>query len=149
HPADHPNEPKDLHLRGCYELSLTLHYFTDITQPMHAANFAATDRPRLLHSNWEGWAETLQSKFVRADWSKAPTGELADVIQQSAVESKTHWKSADGSDGPLFASILAAYKKGATFSESGEPSDDAACLSAADELALASFVSVDLAKCWK
>src|SRR5262249_30468065 len=57
HPAPHATEPKDLRLRGCYELGLALHYFTDITQPMHAANFAATDRPRLLHSNWEGWAE--------------------------------------------------------------------------------------------
>jgi phospholipase C len=149
HPADHPNEPKDLRLRGCYELGLALHYFTDITQPMHSANFAATDRPRLLHSNWEGWAETLQSKFVRADWSKAPSGALADVIQAAAVESKAHWKGADGNDGPLFAAILDAYKKGATFDASGAPSADAACVTAAGELAVASFVSVDLAKCWE
>ena len=41
---------------GCYELGLSLHYFTDITQPMHASNYTATNYPVELHSDFESYA---------------------------------------------------------------------------------------------
>lgn len=158
-PSDHKNEPDALRDRGCYELGLALHYFTDITQPMHAANFAATDRPRLLHSNWEGYAEQIQSNFVRSDWSEGPTGSTDDEIQKSAVASKAHWMT--GTDqGPLLEAILDAYRAGSTFDASGNPTADFECQQAANELNSAdaiasllhlgssSFITLDLPQCW-
>src|SRR4029079_7506731 len=41
---------------ACYELGLSLHYLTDLTQPMHAANFTALDRPLGLHTDVEVFA---------------------------------------------------------------------------------------------
>jgi phospholipase C len=159
-PSDHKNEPEAARDRGCYELGLALHYFTDITQPQHAANFAATDRPRLLHSNWEGYAEQIQAKFVRSDWSAGPTGNTEDEIQKTALASKAHWKTADG-QGPLLKAILDAYRAGSTFDASGKATANRDCKAAADELngadAIASllhlgatsFISLDLPQCWK
>jgi phospholipase C len=145
--SDHKNEPKDARSRGCYELGLALHYFTDITQPMHAANYAATDRPRLLHSNWEGWAETKQANFVRGDWSAPPSGDLDAVIQAEAVKSHARFGTADD-PGPLFKSILDAYSAGSSWDASGKAVSDTACKAAALELSTAGFVSVDMQKCW-
>jgi phospholipase C len=148
-PSDHPNEPKDLRGRGCYELGLALHYFTDITQPMHASNFAATDRPRLLHSNWEVYAETLQAKFVRPDWSAGPKGAIDEVVQSAAVTSKAHWSAGDASPGPLFKALLTAYSVGGTWDDAGASHSDTACGAAAAELSAAGFITLDLPKCWQ
>ena len=78
---------------ACYELGLSLHYLTDVTQPMHAANFTATDRPRQLHTNIEGWAMQIQSGFVQSDWSGAPSGALDAFIVTTARGSKVAWQS--------------------------------------------------------
>jgi phospholipase C len=154
--SDHPNEPKDTRGRGCYELGVALHYFTDIAQPMHAANFAATDLPRLLHSHWESYAEGIQAKFARADWSVGPKGTLDEVIQSTAVASKAHWKNTDGSRGPFFKAIIDAYRVGGTFDDNGQPHfGDKACDAAKNALVLEDlvtlpeFLSLDLPQCWQ
>lgn len=76
---------------GCYELGLSLHYATDIMQPMHAANFAATDRPLKLHSNLEDHAADVQGRFVVTDWTNAPTGSVGALLSNLAWASHDHW----------------------------------------------------------
>jgi hypothetical protein len=88
---------------ACYELGLALHYFTDLTQPMHASNFTAVDRPAKLHSNLEGYSKEIQDRYPLADWTGAPSGTVADFVMQTAKDSK-----------PLFqdgvVAIVNAYK---------------------------------------
>jgi hypothetical protein len=89
---------------ACYELGLTLHYYTDLTQPMHATNFTALDRPAKLHSNIEGYSMEIQDRFPLADWSGAPSEQTtSDFIMKTARDSK-----------PLFMegveAIVNAYK---------------------------------------
>lgn len=77
--------------RGCYELGLALHYATDMTQPMHAANFAATDRPIKLHSNLEDYATEIQGRYTAADWAGAPTGSASGVLLDNAWTAYDQW----------------------------------------------------------
>lgn len=78
---------------GCYELGLALHYATDLTQPMHAANFAATDRPLNLHSHLEDRATVVQNQFVVADWTGTPTGTVNQVLLDIAWAANAQWSS--------------------------------------------------------
>ena len=78
-------------LTACYEYGLSLHYFTDLTQPMHAANFTAVNRPAKLHSNLEGYAVTIQSRYGLADWSTVPSGDSNQFIEVAARTSKNLW----------------------------------------------------------
>lgn len=98
--ANHLSERK---AKGCYELGLALHYFTDLTQPMHAANFTAVDRPAKLHSNLEGYSMELQERYPLDDWSGVPSGTTREFLVKTAKDSK-----------PLFMegvqAIVAAYK---------------------------------------
>jgi phospholipase C len=73
---------------ACYELGLALHYFTDLTQPMHATNFTALSRPAKLHSNLEAYAVEIQDRFPLADWSGKPRGAIKDFVHQTAKDSK-------------------------------------------------------------
>lgn len=75
----------------CYNTGLSLHYFTDLTQPMHAANFTALSRPRGLHSNIEGHAMTLQGRVQLNDWTAIPSDSLSAFVQSVALESKAEW----------------------------------------------------------
>ncbi len=94
----------DANATACYELGLALHYYTDITQPMHASNFTAVDRPAKLHSNLEGYSMEIQARYPLDDWSAQPSGEIDDFIQKSAVDSKAFF--------PKGAQvIIAAYNK--------------------------------------
>jgi phospholipase C len=77
--------------KGCYELGLALHYATDILQPMHAANFAATDRPLMLHSHLEDRAAEVQNQFVVADWTGAPSGTVGATLASLAWASNAQW----------------------------------------------------------
>jgi len=79
--------------RACYALGLSLHYLTDLTQPMHAAGFTAVSRPRGLHSNLEHWSMDIQSGFVRQDWSAEPRGDLRSFIVAVARGSKHQWSA--------------------------------------------------------
>lgn len=76
---------------GCYELGLSLHYMTDMTQPMHTANFAATDWPLRLHTHLEGYAMQVQDRYARSDWSGAPHASRARLLQSIARASKALW----------------------------------------------------------
>lgn len=76
---------------GCYDLGLALHYATDITQPMHAANFPATDRPLNLHSHLEDRATVVQNNFVVNDWTGTPTATVDTVLNNTAWASNGLW----------------------------------------------------------
>lgn len=78
---------------GCYELGLALHYATDLTQPMHAANFAATDRPLNLHSHLEDRAVVVQNQFAITDWAGAPSDGVAVVLADIAWTSNGLWSA--------------------------------------------------------
>lgn len=86
---------------GCYELGLALHFFTDLTQPMHASNFTATDRPLKLHTNVEEYAISLQTGGAPAGWT-APTGKVATFIDAAGHRSKNQWPG-------LKSAIAASY----------------------------------------
>jgi Zinc dependent phospholipase C len=104
---------------ACYELGLSLHYLTDVTQPMHASNYTATDWPVLLHSHIEGYAMGVQSRYAVADWNGAPTRTASAQFDAIAKTSKLEWP-------PLFDAVVAAYASrcGGVFSYA---SDDPAC----------------------
>ena len=76
---------------GCYELGLSLHYATDITAPMHATNFAATDKPLDLHSHIEQRAVTIQNGYIVTDWVGAPTTNVNDTLNAIAWASYNEW----------------------------------------------------------
>jgi phospholipase C len=78
---------------GCYELGLSLHYATDITAPMHAVNFAATDTPLDLHSHIEQRAVTIQNQYIVTDWTGAPatTTSVNDMLNAIAWASYNEW----------------------------------------------------------
>jgi phospholipase C len=78
---------------GCYELGLSLHYATDITQPMHAVNYAATDRPLDLHSHMEQRAVAIQNGYAVSDWTGAPTTSINDTLTAIAWASYDEWPS--------------------------------------------------------
>jgi phospholipase C len=78
---------------GCYELGLSLHYATNITQPMHAANFAATDWPLDLHSHMEQRAVVIQDGYAVADWTGAPATNVNDTLTAIAWGSYNEWPS--------------------------------------------------------
>jgi phospholipase C len=90
--------------KACYELGLALHYYTDMTQPMHAVNFTATMHPAKLHSNLEGYAMEIQARYPLDEWSGAPSGEMHDYILKTARDSKALWE-------PGVKAVVGAYNK--------------------------------------
>lgn len=86
---------------GCYELGLALHFFTDLTQPMHASNYTATDWPLRLHTNVEEYAIELQTGSAPSTWS-VPSGTTAAFIDAAGHRSKNQWPTTK-------AAIAAAY----------------------------------------
>ncbi len=97
------NHLEDKKQTACYELGLALHYYTDLTQPMHATNFTALSRPAKLHSNLEGYSMEIQERYPLRDWTGKPTGTVDEYIMQTARDAK-----------PLFMegvqAIIQAYK---------------------------------------
>lgn|GEM_PF-6645330 len=84
-----------------YKLGLALHYLTDLTQPMHAANFANVFASAQLHdwrhSGFEEYAETNRSRFVgnlstvqarEIDPKVLGFGSPADLLQRVAANAK-------------------------------------------------------------
>jgi hypothetical protein len=88
---------------ACYELGLTLHYVTDLTHPMHAANFTNVDRPRRLHGHVEEWSMAVQDDFALDDWSGAPSGNIGPFVIAAARASKRQW-------GSMWEAIADAYE---------------------------------------
>ncbi len=76
---------------ACYELGLSLHYFTDITQPMHASNYTATNYPVELHSDYESYAMAEQARFVATTWSGPTSGDPSAQLLAAAKASKPMW----------------------------------------------------------
>jgi phospholipase C len=149
---DDSSEPADPRARGCFELGLALHYATDLTQPMHAANFAATNTPRMLHSNFEMYARSIQAGYVLSDWNQTPSSDVApqDVLNQAAVVARAYWTNADGTDGPLKAAFNAAYQAASTWDATGSPTSSHACQAARLESAgVLGNISLDLSSCWQ
>ena len=100
----------DLLRRAGYALGLSLHFATDVTQPMHAANFAncfGEDRSGHFnkddrrHANFELWVERqVQEGYLSGLPPLAPAevelwrGKKAgDYLHEVAVESKGVWTS--------------------------------------------------------
>jgi phospholipase C len=89
----------------CYELGLALHYFTDITQPMHTANFTMYGHPLELHGHFETYAMSVQGRYAVADWraETALDGDEAALIMRTAQASKALWPA-------QYDAIKAAYE---------------------------------------
>ncbi|MCA9677168.1 MAG: hypothetical protein H6709_03880 [Kofleriaceae bacterium] len=88
---------------GCYELGLALHFFTDITQPMHAANFTATDWPLQLHSHLEQRAMKVQAGAALTS-ATLHVGTPSSEIEDAAWTSYDQWPA-------MWDAIAAAYKR--------------------------------------
>lgn len=84
-----------------YKLGLSLHYFTDLTQPMHAANFANVFASGMLHdwrhSGFETYAEIHRRRFIgdpqhvrREEIDPAVLGftDPAEILHSVAVNAK-------------------------------------------------------------
>jgi phospholipase C len=76
---------------ACYELGLALHYFTDITQPMHASNYTAKDWPVELHSDYETYAMAQQARFAATSWAGPTAGDAAAQLLAAARAAKPRW----------------------------------------------------------
>jgi hypothetical protein len=87
---------------ACYELGLSLHYFTDITQPMHSSNYTAKNWPLELHSDFESYAMGQQARFAATSWSGPTSGDASAQLLAAAHASKPHWPT-------LRAAVTAAY----------------------------------------
>jgi hypothetical protein len=66
----------------CHELGLALHYLTDMTQPMHASSFPATDVPINLHPVFEDYVGNVQARFpaTGVTWDGRWEGLTPDVV---------------------------------------------------------------------
>lgn len=53
--------------KAFYTLGLSLHYLTDVTQPMHAANFTWLNWPTSYHSKFEAYTESIQGDYAVQD----------------------------------------------------------------------------------
>lgn len=89
---------------GCYALGLALHYFTDITQPMHGANFTATDTPLTLHSHLEEYAVEIQNRYAITTTATLTVGTTADEVEQAAWVSHGQWPALYGAVEATYAS---------------------------------------------
>lgn len=78
-------------LRAFYYLGLSLHYLTDITQPMHAANLTDFNlKAPLYHSRFERFAASLHKNYKVTDgqgywdWQKPDPAEWIHVAAKEA-----------------------------------------------------------------
>jgi GON domain len=82
---------------ACYELGLSLHYMSDVTQPMHAVNFTNLDAPQLFHGKYEEWAmNSLQPTVAQAPWVDLGDLDGPDVLRAAAVSAKGRWPTIMG-----------------------------------------------------
>jgi len=91
-----------LHALACHELGVAAHFLGDLAQPMHAALFTSKDFPLYLHSNLEGYAMDIQTRYVIQDWEEVPQGTVDDLILETASISKALWPD-------TLSAIRAAY----------------------------------------
>lgn len=86
-----------------YALGLALHYFTDTTQPMHASNYTAINRPFKFHVHFEEWMMANQAKLpVNPTYSPPSSTDPGDLIKATATRSNRHfrqvWRAVDRSN---------------------------------------------------
>jgi hypothetical protein len=85
--------------RAGYFLGLALHYFTDVTQPMHAANFTWLDsHPRFgYHTDFERYAMEIQStilppaRFTPSSIGTDPAAHIIAAASQSKARLSSIW----------------------------------------------------------
>lgn len=76
-----------------YAFGLALHYFTDTTQPMHAANFTAIDWPFTFHGAFESWMMANQATLPVTDsYVPPPVTDPAALLTATARRSKPHYR---------------------------------------------------------
>jgi phospholipase C len=75
-----------------YLLGLSLHFFTDLTQPMHAANFTNLDKPTSYHTLFEDYTESIQEDYTVKDkeafWNWQSSKDPAIWLHAAAVQAK-------------------------------------------------------------
>lgn len=80
------NNPK----QAFYYLGLSLHYLTDISQPMHSSNFTSATFPFGFHTKFENFVDSFKENYKVTDdkgyWNFSNTAE--GWLHQTAVESK-------------------------------------------------------------
>jgi phospholipase C len=86
---------------ACYALGLALHYFTDMTQPMHASNYTAKDWPLELHTDYESYAMQKQGMSIAGSFSPSAL-DAESLAIATAHASKALWPTTK-------AAIAAAY----------------------------------------
>jgi hypothetical protein len=60
-----PGQPKnEAYARAGYYLGLALHFFTDLTQPMHAANFIYLPVVQPQHKIFEDYTESVRDRYL-------------------------------------------------------------------------------------
>lgn len=73
-----------------YYLGLSLHYLTDISQPMHSSNFTNATIPFGFHTKFEDFVDSFKENYKVSDdkgyWNYSHTAE--GWLHQTAVESK-------------------------------------------------------------
>lgn len=73
-----------------YYLGLSLHYLTDLAQPMHSTNFTNVNIPFGFHSKFEDFVDTIKENYRVTDdkgyWNFSSTAE--EWLQQTAIQSK-------------------------------------------------------------
>ncbi len=77
---------------NCYQLGLSLHYLTDMTQPMHASSFSAADIPTSQHPAFEDYVGNVQGRFPTASmtWDQRWRTMIADdVFHQTAAKANS------------------------------------------------------------
>jgi hypothetical protein len=69
-----------------YYLGVSLHYMTDLTQPMHAANYTWLHFPIGFHTLWEEYAQTLLNQVMPPDhYSPLDLGTMPDPYLRAAA----------------------------------------------------------------
>ncbi|MGZ4107053.1 MAG: zinc dependent phospholipase C family protein [Tumebacillaceae bacterium] len=83
--------------KAFYFLGLATHYFTDSTQPMHAANFTAIDTSAPgFHTKFEEYAEQIQTQYLVTDANGNFSANLTTPeiwIQMAATNAKALFPS--------------------------------------------------------
>lgn len=84
----HAGEAADCYEAG-YALGLALHFCTDLTQPMHAANYTALSWPVSYHVAYEGWMMENQAELrVRDEYAPPQVASPGVLLIATARRSK-------------------------------------------------------------
>ncbi|MDQ0416693.1 phospholipase C [Croceifilum oryzae] len=89
HMAGEAYRSKDVK-QAFYYLGLSLHFLTDLTQPMHSSNFTSATMPWGFHSKFEDFVDSFKENYKVTDhvgyWNFSNTAE--GWLHKAAVQSK-------------------------------------------------------------